>query len=147
MSEDNEAPVRRARIARVCMAMILSLLFASCGSEKEEGGLVVTMTSFSFSPRDLTVRAGSEVAIKLRNGEGGTWGPPHDWTLMDAGYQAEPPWTDEDQQHVLVSMSVDPGETETLTFVAPTEPGEYQIVCHITEHLEGGMQGKLIVTP
>ena len=35
--------------------------------------------------------------------------------------------------------------TETVTFTAPTEPGEYQVVCGIEGYLEGGMLGELVV--
>jgi uncharacterized cupredoxin-like copper-binding protein len=40
---------------------------------------------------------------------------------------------------------LDTGKTEIVIFTAPEEPGEYQMVCGIPEHLEQGMKGLMIV--
>lgn len=37
------------------------------------------------------------------------------------------------------------GESETITFTVPDEPGEYDFLCSFPGHYMGGMAGKLIV--
>ena len=37
------------------------------------------------------------------------------------------------------------GKTKSDTFTAPTEPGEYAVVCGIPGHIEKGMTATLIV--
>jgi azurin len=50
----------------------------------------------------------------------------------------------EDQIIVHTSM-LGSGETETITFTVPEEPGEYDYICTFPGHYAGGMVGKLIV--
>lgn len=45
---------------------------------------------------------------------------------------------------VLASTSIlGPGESETISFTAPAEPGSYDYVCTFPGHLAGGMAGVL----
>jgi len=37
------------------------------------------------------------------------------------------------------------GESDTVTFTVPEEPGEYTFICTFPGHYAGGMVGKLIV--
>lgn len=37
------------------------------------------------------------------------------------------------------------GESDTITFTVPEEPGEYDFICSFPGHYAGGMYGKLIV--
>lgn len=134
----------RFRVVSISIVIVICWIVTACGVKGEPGSTLVKMSPFTFAPSILTVKAGSHVTLRLRNLE--TFqGEPHDWTLMEANYTAEAPWTDEDNQHALVQKQVHPNETQTLTFVAPSEPGEYQVVCTIW--LGMGMQGKLVVTP
>lgn len=50
----------------------------------------------------------------------------------------------EDQVIVATDMLGD-GETDTITFTAPEETGEYDYLCTFPGHFTGGMYGKLIV--
>lgn len=38
------------------------------------------------------------------------------------------------------------GQSDTITFTAPTEPGEYDFLCSFPAHLIAGMKGKMIVS-
>jgi uncharacterized cupredoxin-like copper-binding protein len=40
---------------------------------------------------------------------------------------------------------LEPGESDTFTFTAPGQPGDYQIVCGIVGHYMAGMVGSLTV--
>jgi azurin len=50
----------------------------------------------------------------------------------------------EDQVIVATAMLGD-GESDTITFTAPDESGEYDYVCTFPGHFQGGMVGQLIV--
>ncbi len=50
----------------------------------------------------------------------------------------------EDQVYVTTSM-LGGGETETIEFDAPEEPGEYEFVCTFPGHFVAGMRGTLVV--
>ena len=65
--------------------------------------------------------------------------------IMKLGTEATAPFAEDDQQNVYWEAKLNRGETETLTFTAPSVPGEYQIVCGTPGHLELGMKGLLIV--
>lgn len=108
--------------------------------------LKLTMTDFAFAPNTLTVPAGQEITITAAN----NGAVSHDFMIMKLGQDL----TSRDhvgaQTHVNAFWEQDPvpsGQTVQSTFVAPTEPGAYQIVCGIAGHLEAGMVGKLIVVP
>lgn len=46
---------------------------------------------------------------------------------------------------IVTTRMLGNGETDTITFTAPEEPGEYDYVCTFPGHFAGGMVGKLIV--
>lgn len=50
----------------------------------------------------------------------------------------------EDNVIVATAMLGD-GESDTITFTVPEEPGEYDYICTFPGHFAGGMVGKLIV--
>ena len=59
----------------------------------------------------------------------------------DAGAQIGP----EDQENIYWRFEVRPGQSDSATFIAPAEPGEYFVTCGILGHLEAGMYGRLTV--
>lgn len=136
----------KGRIVGLGLVLFVLSFNAACKEGVTDAGDTILMGPYYFTPRELTVTAGSEVTLNLKNVET-THGDPHEWTLMELGYKVEAPFSNEDRNHVLVSINVYPNTTETVTFTAPSEPGEYQFVCSIAEHLERGYPGKLIVTP
>jgi uncharacterized cupredoxin-like copper-binding protein len=52
---------------------------------------------------------------------------------------------DEDIPKVFWEVELQPGGTVNTSFTAPSEPGEYEIVCRTEGHIASGMTGKLIV--
>lgn len=48
-------------------------------------------------------------------------------------------------QVIAHTKTLGPGESEILTFTAPTEPGTYTYVCTFPGHFAAGMHGTLIV--
>lgn len=120
-------------------AAVLGLLLTACGPQTAE--LEVTLTDFQFTPARATVPAGAEVTLTVTN-EGTL---EHEWVLVKQGQTIEAPFGEGDEDKIFWEGEVEAGETETFTFTAPQEPGEYQIVCGIAGHLEAGMEGSLIV--
>ena len=82
----------------------------------------------------------------------------HNWTLVDMGTDVDtfareslaardndyisPNFEDQVIAHTAMIGS---GETDTITFTVPDEPGEYDFICTFPGHYAGGMVGKLIV--
>ncbi|HMP00294.1 MAG TPA: plastocyanin/azurin family copper-binding protein, partial [Kiritimatiellia bacterium] len=48
---------------------------------------------------------------------------------------------------IAATKILGPGESETLTFTAPTAPGEYPFVCSFPGHTPAGMRGVMTVIP
>ena len=53
----------------------------------------------------------------------------------------------EDEGNIYWEVELESGKSDTVTFTAPTETGEYQVVCGTEGHVEKGMIGQLIVIP
>jgi uncharacterized cupredoxin-like copper-binding protein len=65
---------------------------------------------------------------------------------VTAGSTAVSPFDDSQKANIFWTVSVDPGKTLNTSFTAPDQPGDYQIICDLPGHLEGGMTAKLTVT-
>lgn len=87
--------------------------------------VTVISTEFAFSPLSITVQAGDEVRLKLKN-EGGA---RHDLEIEGLGVRTE---------------RIDGGQTDTIEFTAPAS-GTYTFICSIPGHKEAGMVGSLKV--
>ncbi len=126
----------------VLMALVLgmSLILTACG-----GGPTTTpsvdMIDFAFEPTDITVPAGQEITMTLTN----SGAVEHEFVIMKFGQTVGEDFGDEDEGNIYWEAEVEAGKTDTVTFTAPTEPGEYQVVCGIEGHFVAGMVGKLIV--
>lgn len=127
--------------ARALFVSLVFLLLASCGGGDSKSMRVV-MTDFAFTPNSFTVPAGQPISVELVNNGAAT----HSFIIMQAGYQVQGHFTDADRSHIFWQESgVAPGETKKETFTAPSDPGEYQVVCAIPAHFESGMVAKLVV--
>lgn len=126
----------------IVFMLVLTLLTACSGNaDAPSTDLTVVMNEFTYSPKVLTVPAGEEITIKLDN-QGAIL---HNFIILKAGAEASMPFNEDDQPNIFWSAEAQPGQAVTLTFTAPTEAGEYQVVCGVQGHLESGMLGKLIV--
>ncbi len=126
-------------VGLIGLVAALALILAACGPRT--ANLTVTMTDFEFTPSSWEVPAGAEVTITMTND--GTL--EHEWVIMNLGTEATAPFDEDDEGNIYWEGEVEPGESETFTFTAPSEPGEYQIVCGTPTHLENGMIGTLLV--
>jgi plastocyanin len=135
--------VKRNIFLAVMVMLIAALLLAACGGQ--EGGktaeIKVDMKEFTFEPASVTVPAGAEVKLNLTNN--GTL--EHSWVIMLQDKPATAPFDAEDEANIYWQAKLEAGDSSTLTFAAPSEAGEYELVCGIPAHLEAGMIGTLIV--
>lgn len=122
--------------------MFMLLVLAGCGGKKSPV-VQVRMEDFRFSPSHWKAEAGSQVTVRVDN-HGAI---EHEWMILKRNYQAVAPIDESDRQQAYWQTRLDRNQHGEFTFVAPDEPGEYQVICSIPGHLELGMAGTLIVTP
>ena len=116
-------------------------LSASCGSGGSSTTIDVILSEFSFTPSRFAIPAGQEITINATN----NGAVVHDFVILKLGETVGDKFGDEDVVNIYWQVQVEPGESITQTFTAPSEPGEYQVVCSTEGHYIAGMTGKLIV--
>ena len=121
------------------LMVVLAIALTGCGPKTVT--LDVEMKDFSFTPDTFEVPAGATVTMNLKNSGTVT----HEYVIMVYGKDATPPFSDDDEPNIFWEHELDMGGSESVTFTAPTEPGEYHIVCGIPAHIEQGMVGTLTV--
>ena len=130
------------RIIIVFMAVLLSLVLTSCGGGGPTTTINVTMTDFQFTPNQFTVPAGQEITLNVTN----TGAVVHNFIIMKLGTTAGATYEDDDDANVYwEERDIQPGGDFSVTFTAPTEPGEYEVVCRTEGHIASGMIAKLTV--
>lgn len=128
------------------MAVLLLGAIAACGGDEAATEIDVELKEFGFAPNTWTVAAGEEISVDLSNA--GTL--EHEWVILQDGVtissEDDLPETEEEllADFVYWEDEVEPGESKTLTFTAPSA-GEYQIICAIEGHFTSGMEGTLTV--
>ncbi|HEU5430603.1 MAG TPA: cupredoxin domain-containing protein [Thermomicrobiales bacterium] len=85
------------------------------------GPITIDMEDIFFQPKDVTIPAGQDVKVTLKN----LGASPHNFSI-DA---------------LKISQDVQPGETKEITINAPA--GTYQFYCNVPGHKEAGMVGTL----
>jgi azurin len=143
------------------LALVLVSSLAACGGG---GGatdrLEITGNDLMrFSPQEVTVPAGAQVTIVFRNvGQMPKQAMGHNLVVLQQGTdtlafaraavrhaQAEYVPPEMADQVIAATAVLGPGEEATLTFTAPSEPGDYPFVCTFPGHTEAGMVGVLRV--
>lgn len=122
----------------MCLLSAMALTACSAGNQAV---ISAEMSDFKFTPSSWEVPAGTKVTLSLTNSGAVT----HSWTLMEGGYIAKAPFSQDDAKHELQSFTVKPGQSDTFEFTSPSSPGNYQVVCSQPGHLDAGMKGTLIV--
>ena len=127
------------KILALVLVLGLSTVLTACS-----GGttLNVTITDFTYDQPTYTVPAGAKVTLNATN----TGTVEHEFAIMKLNTSVEPPFGDKDEGNIFWELDeIQPGTTKSDTFTAPTEPGEYEIICGLPAHIEKGMVAKLIV--
>ncbi len=126
------------------LVLLAGGLISACGSAGSESGSTsfeVDMTEFTFDPKEFVVPAGKEISLTLVN-KGAI---KHEFVIMNLGVEITVPFGEDDQPNIYWEHEAEPGATVDVTFTAPSQPGEYQVICGIPGHAEAGMTAKLVV--
>ena len=124
----------------VVAMFVLALTLTACGSNKVT--LNVTATDEGYDSSTYTVPAGKEVTLNMAN----TGVLEHEFAILKLGEHVTPPFGEKDEDKILWELDgVEAGTTKSATFTAPTEPGEYDVICGIPGHIEKCMIATLIV--
>jgi plastocyanin len=124
------------------LALIFAFLLVSCGGGSPSTNINVTLTDFAFTPNAFTVPAGKEITLAVTN----NGAVVHNFIIMKLGTTAGGAWDEADQANVFWEERDIPANGNfSVTFTAPAEVGEYQIVCRTQGHIASGMIATLIV--
>jgi uncharacterized cupredoxin-like copper-binding protein len=126
----------------VFVIIVLALALAACGKSGPSTRINFTMTDFAFTPNEFSVPAGQEITLHVTHK--GT--VEHDFIVMKHGTDAGEMFDEEDKVNVFWEVDLQPGDSKTVRFTAPEQPGTYQVICGMMGHMQSGMVGKLIVT-
>ena len=124
------------------LVIILTFALTACGASGPSTKINFTMTDFAFSPTEFIIPAGEEITLNITHD--GT--VEHNFIVMKFGTDAGVMFDEADQPNVYWEMDLQPGDSKTVVFTAPEQPGTYQVLCGMAGHLQSGMLGKLIVT-
>jgi uncharacterized cupredoxin-like copper-binding protein len=127
----------------IIAAVLLSLMLVSCSGGGPSTTINVTMTDFQFTPNAFIVPAGQEITLNSTN----NGAVVHNFVIMKFGTTAGPMFDEEDTPNVYWEVEIQPGGSVNTTFTAPTEPGDYEVVCRTEGHIASGMVAKLTVVP
>ena len=123
------------------LVVILALLLASCGEAGPTTTINVLMTDFMFQPSQFIVPAGEQITVNTSN----NGAVVHNFVIMKLGETAGPMFDEDDIQNVFWEVEIQPGGSTDTSFTAPTEPGEYEVICRTEGHIASGMVAKLVV--
>ena len=127
----------------IVAAVLLSLTLVSCGGGGPTTNINVAMTDFQFQPSQYTVPAGQEISFSSTN----NGAVVHNFVIMKLGTSAGDFFDEEDIPNVYWEVELVPGGSTVTSFTAPSEPGDYEVVCRTEGHIVSGMTAKLRVVP
>jgi uncharacterized cupredoxin-like copper-binding protein len=136
----------KTRIFGLLVLVLAVVGLAACsggGQAQSSAGakLDVSMTEMSFTPATMTVPAGKQVTLNIKN-DGKV---QHQFIIMKKGVTVTPPFGSDQSSNIYWQVQVDPGQSQTTTFTAPADAGDYEVICGIPGHLEAGMKATLTV--
>ena len=121
----------------------MSLLLAACGEAGPTTEINVIMTDFMYQPSQFIVPAGEQITVSTAN----NGAVVHNFVVMKLGETAGPVFDEDDIPNVYWALELQPGGSTDTSFPAPTEPGEYEVICRTEGHIASGMVAKLVVVP
>jgi len=115
--------------------------------------------TLQFSKESITVKPGEEVTIKLTNNtDMPANAMSHNFLLLEQDADAEAvdeaaqgakdnDYIPEDMDDQIIAHTglVAGGESDSVTFTAPEETGDYEYICTFPGHFAAGMKGTLTV--
>lgn len=126
------------------LLFVMAFVLSACGGGGASNTINVDFAEFTFTPDTFSIPAGQEITVNAKN----NGAVIHEFVIMKLGETVGDNFGDEDEGNIYWEVEVEPGKSATATFTAPTEPGEYQLVCGTEGHFMAGMVGKLnVVAP
>jgi uncharacterized cupredoxin-like copper-binding protein len=123
------------------LVLALSLILTACASPNK-ATLNVTATDKGYDSKTYTVPAGATVTLNMTN----NGAVEHEFAILKLGEHVTPPFGEKDEGKILWELDgVEPGSNKSGTFTAPTEPGDYDVICGVPGHIELGMVATLTV--
>ena len=128
---------------RSLFVLLFVMMFAlsACGGGGASTTINVTFAEFTFTPDVFSIPAGQEITVNATN----NGAVVHEFVIMKFGQTAGDNFDEKDEGNVYWKIEAQPGTSVTGSFTAPTDLGEYQIVCGTPGHYMAGMVGKLTV--
>lgn len=123
------------------LLFVMMFVLSACGAGGASTTIDVTFAEFTFTPSEFTVPAGQVITVNATN----NGAVVHNFVIMKFGQTVGDNFSDEDEGNIYWEVETEPGKSATVTFTAPTELGEYQVVCRTEGHFMAGMVGKLTV--
>ena len=123
------------------LLFVMVFVLSACGGGGASTTINVTFAEFTFTPDTFSIPAGQEITVNAKN----NGAVIHEFVIMKLGETVGENFGDEDEGNIYWEVEAEPGKSVTATFTAPTEPGEYQVVCGTEGHFMAGMVGKLTV--
>jgi plastocyanin len=124
------------------LILVVTIFLVSCGGSEPSTTINVTMTDFQFTPNSYVVPAGKEITLNVVN----NGSVVHNFVIMKLGTTPGEAFDDEDDANVFwEERDIPAGSDLSVTFTAPTEPGDYQVVCRTQGHIASGMVATLTV--
>ena len=99
------------------------------------------MTDFVYNPNHLVVPAGQEITLDIVN----NGSVVHNFIIMKAGAMVDQNFDETDAVNIYWKLELTPGQNATASFTAPSDAGEYLVICSTEGHYEAGMTAKLVV--
>src|SRR5687768_17400439 len=125
----------------ILVAMSLFLpAFVEAGPTTE---LNLLIPIFRYNPIQFIVPAGEQITVSTAN----NGAVVHNFVVMKLGETAGPVFDEDDIPNVYWELELQPGGSTDTSFPAPTEPGEYEVICRTEGHIASGMVAKLVVVP
>ncbi|OFV90383.1 MAG: hypothetical protein A3G76_01830 [Acidobacteria bacterium RIFCSPLOWO2_12_FULL_65_11] len=120
------------------------LLLTACGGG--QGGqprtsIDVNMTDYAYNPKEHVVPTGKDITVNIVNNGAVT----HNFIIMKAGTNIGEDFDEADEPNVYWQVQLSPGKSVTTSFTAPSQRGEYVIVCSTPGHYLARMTGRLVV--
>jgi uncharacterized cupredoxin-like copper-binding protein len=128
---------------RILFVLVASfaLALSACGGQKPTTTIDVVLTDFAFQPKEFVIPAGAEITVNAVN----NGAVEHEFVIMKFGTTVGTDFGDEDEENIYWEIEVFPGQKGSGTFTAPSDLGDYQLVCGTPGHFIAGMIGKIIV--
>jgi len=121
--------------------MLLLLTACGGGQGQPRTSLDVNMTDYAYNPKEYLVPTGKDIAVNIVNNGAVT----HNFIIMKAGTNIGQDFDEEDEPNIYWRVELSPGKRVTTSFTAPSQRGEYLIVCSTPGHYLARMTGRLVV--